>query len=592
MIFPQMRYNVAMKPTLLNPAQSPSLKAALSRCHRGLVGVGVFSAFVNILMLVAPIYMLQIYDRVLSSASYETLIALTVVAVFLLLCFGMLDWARQRLMGRLALLLNFELLDKVLTGVFRGSLRRFRQSAGQPVRDLDTIRQFLSSPPALAFFDAPWAPVFIGFIFLIHPWLGILSVFSALVILTIALATEWASRAPYRDAARHGEESNRFVENSLRHADVLEAMGMFEGFRRRWRDKYERGAALQARGGMRLNMLLASSKSLRQVVQVGVLGLGAWLVLRQEITPGMMIAASIILGRALAPIEQGLSAWRGFVSTRQAWGRLDKLLSDLPEEEGGNTSLPRPQGLLEAEELTAAPPGLKRAVLRHVSFVLQPGSLSGLIGPSGSGKSTLARLLVGVWRPQNGVARLDGAAIGDWPASSRLAHVGYLPQEVELFEGSVAENIARLGQPDDEAVIAAARLAHCHEMIMRLPENYDTPMAAGGANLSAGQRQRVALARALYGDPALVVLDEPDANLDTEGEAALAETLRLLSQRGVTTLIISHNLRLLQAVNNVLVLKDGVLIDAGPKDKVLQRFLRPSPAAPKPKQQVADSGGA
>ena len=539
------------------------------------MAVAVFSACANLLMLVSPIYMLQIYDRVLTSASFETLIALTAVAVFLLLCFGGLDWVRQRMMARIALSLNFEVLDEVLAGTFRGSLQRFRQSAGQPMRDLDAVRQFIASPPALAFFDAPWAPVFTAVIFLIHPWLGVLAVFSALVILVLALLTEWTSRGPYRSAAEHSVSSQRFVENSLRHADVLEAMGMFEGFRRRWRDRHDRAVAFQARGGARLSVLLAASKSFRQVVQVGILGLGAWLVLNQKITPGMMIAASIILGRALAPIEQGISAWRGFVAARQAWHRLNALLQMTPQRPGGGTSLPRPEGLLEVEGVTAAPPGVMQPVLRGVNFVLKPGSMSALVGPSGSGKSTLARLLVGVWPAQAGVVRLDGAAVGDWPPESRFLHVGYLPQEAELFEGSMAENIARLGEPDDDAVIAAARLAHCHEMVMRLPANYDTPVAAGGVNFSAGQRQRVALARALYGDPSLVVLDEPDANLDTEGEFALSETLRELAGRGVTVLLATHNVRLLQVVEYVLVLKDGALVDAGQREEVLQRFLRP-----------------
>ncbi|MYH69450.1 MAG: hypothetical protein F4147_04905 [Gammaproteobacteria bacterium] len=299
------------------PAEETRLQAALRRCRKGFTGVTLFSAMANILMLVAPVYMLQMYDRVLTSASYETLIVLTVVAVFLLSCFGMLDWVRQRLMARIALFLNYEVLDDVLSGVFRGSLQRFRQSANQPVRDLDTVRQFISSPPAIAFFDAPWAPVFIAAIFIIHPWLGFFATFAALLILFIALLTEWTSRGPLRNASEHTAESHRFVESSLRHADVLEAMGMFEGFRRRWRDKHDRGVAFQARGGSRISMLLAASKSGRQIVQVGILGMGAWLVLKQQITPGMMIAASIILGRALAPIEQGISAWRGFMSARR-----------------------------------------------------------------------------------------------------------------------------------------------------------------------------------------------------------------------------------------------------------------------------------
>ena len=566
------------------------MQAAMRRCRKGFVGVTLFSAMANILMLVAPVYMLQMYDRVLTSASFETLIVLTVVAVFLLACFGLLDWVRQRLMARIALSLNYEVLDDVLAGVFRGSLQRFRQSADQPMRDLDTVRQFIASPPALAFFDAPWAPVFIAAIFLVHPWLGSFAIFAALYILFLALLTEWTSRGPFRNASEHTAESHRFVESSLRNSDVLEAMGMFEGFRRRWRDKHDRSVAFQARGGSRVSMLLSASKSGRQIVQVGILGIGAWLVLKQEISPGMMIAASIILGRALAPIEQGISAWRGFMSARQSWRRLNNLLMAAPPtHHGGATSLPRPTGKLEVEGVSAAPPGSTKLTVRQVRFTLEPGSSTGLIGPSGSGKSTLARLMVGVWIPQGGVVRLDGAAVDDWPAESRLRHVGYLPQEVELFEGTVAENVARLTEPDDKAVIAAAQQANCHEMIMRLPENYNTNIAAGGANLSAGQRQRVALARALYGDPALIVLDEPDANLDTDGENALRNTLAMLAKRGVTTLIVTHNFRLLRMVENVLVLKEGVLLESGPRDEVLKRFMRPAPALPGEKQAQAGS---
>ena len=563
------------------------MQAALRHCRNGFVGVAAFSAVANVLMLVAPVYMLQMYDRVLTSASYETLIVLTLVAVFLLACFGLLDWVRQRLMARIALTLNHEVQDDVLAGVFRGSLQRFRQSVDQPVRDLDTVRQFISSPPALAFFDAPWAPVFIAVIFLIHPWLGFFAIFAALFILFLALLTEWTSRGPLRNASEHTAESHRFVESSLRHADVLEAMGMFEGFRRRWRDKHDRSVAFQARGGSRISALLATSKSGRQIVQVGILGMGAWLVLKQQISPGMMIAASIILGRALAPIEQGISAWRGFVSARQAWRRLNNLLMSAPPAQGGGaTSLPRPTGKLEVEGVSAAPPGSTTLTLKRVHFTLAPGSSTGLIGPSGSGKSTLARLMVGVWTPQAGVVRLDGAAIGDWPSESRFRHVGYLPQEVELFEGSVAENIARLAEPDNDAVLAAAQQASCHDMVMRLPENYNTPIAAGGSNLSAGQRQRVALARALYGDPALIILDEPDANLDTDGEVALSNTLRNLTQRGVTTLMVTHNFRLLRMVEQILVLKEGVLLESGPRDEVLKRFMRPTPATGEKKAQA------
>lgn len=558
---------------------APVLSAALARGRRGFAAVIVFSAFVNILMLVSPIYMLQIYDRVLTSASVETLIALTAVAVFLLACFGGLDWVRQRMMARLALQLNFRVLDEVVAGTFRGSLQRFQQGNGQPVRDLDAVRQFIASPPALAFFDAPWTPLFTAAIFLIHPWLGWLAFFAALTIFVFALLTEWTSRGPYSGAAEHAAGAYRFADDGLRHADVLEAMGMFEGFRRRWRGRHDRAVAFQARGGARLSVLLAASKAFRQAVQVGILGLGAWLVLRQEITPGMMIAASIVLARALAPIEQGISGWRGFVSARHAWRRLNLLLSTVPPGAGGETRLPRPEGRVEARDVTAAPPGARAPVLRGVGFTLEAGSATALIGPSGSGKSTLARLLVGVWSAQSGAVRLDGAAIGEWPRESRRRHIGYLPQEAELFEGTVAENIARLEAPDDEAVVAAAGLAGCHDTIMRLPQNYATPLAAGGANLSAGQRQRVSLARALYGDPALVVLDEPDANLDDDGREALMAALGALAERKATVLVATHNLRLIRAFERILVLREGVLIDSRSRDEVLQRFERAAPAA-------------
>ena len=485
-------------PGTSGPSQETQLQAALRRCRKGFVGVTMFSAMANILMLVAPVYMLQMYDRVLTSASYETLIVLTVVAIFLLACFGMLDWVRQRMMARIALFLNYEVLDDVLAGVFRGSLQRFRQSANQPVRDLDTVRQFISSPPALAFFDAPWAPVFIAAIFLIHPWLGFLAIFAALFILFLALLTEWTSRGPFRNASEHTAESHRFVENSLRHADVLEAMGMFEGFRRRWRDKHDRGIAFHTRGGGRVSMLLASSKASRQIVQVGILGLGAWLVLKQQISPGMMIAASIILGRALAPIEQGISAWRGFISARQSWLRLNNLLTSAPPTHGGGaTSLPRPTGLLEVEGVSAAPPGTTVLTLKRVSFTLEPGSGTGLIGPSGSGKSTLARLMVGVWIPQGGVVRLDGAAIADWPTERTLPPRG-LPAPgggtVRGHRGREHRPVVRTGQrcgPRRRATgelprhdhAPAGELQHVHRGRRRQPVGRAAPARGPGAGL-------------------------------------------------------------------------------------------------------------
>ena len=557
-------------------ASAAPLHAALHRCRSGLLGVAGFSAAANVLLLVAPVYMLQIYDRVLPSASHATLIALTGVAVFLLSCFGLLDWVRQRLMTRVALTLHDGAVDAVLAGTYHASLRRARQSGGQPVRDLTTVRQFLNTPSTLAFFDAPWAPVFLTVIFLIHPWLGVLALCSTVTLLLLGMLTETRSRGPYRTAGEQAADAQRFAENGLRHADVLAAMGMYGAFRRRWHRRHDKSVAAYAEGGARLSALLATTKTVRQTVQVGTLGLGAWLVLAQEITPGMMIAASIILSRALAPIEQGIAAWRGCVTARTAWDRLHTLIHRTPPLEEQGTTLPRPTGLVQVEGVIAVPPGANRPVLHDVSFTLRPGTVTAVVGPSGSGKSTLARVLVGVWPAQAGQVRLDGAAIGEWPAERRLQHVGYLPQEVELFEGSLAENVARLGEPDDAAVLAAARLAHCHDVLMRLPEHYDTAIAEGGANLSAGQRQRVGLARAVYGDPVFVVLDEPDANLDAEGEAALLKTLQALAQRKATVVVVTHTPRLLRGVEQVVVLQEGRVVDGGPREAVLQRLVRPA----------------
>ena len=492
-------------------APAPPLQRALRRCRGGLLGVAGFSAAANVLLLVAPVYMLQIYDRVLPSASHATLIALTGVAVFLLSCFGLLDWIRQRLMTRVALTLHDGSVDAVMAGSYHASLRRAQQSGGQPVRDLTTVRQFLNTPSTLAFFDAPWAPVFLSAVFLLHPWLGVLALLSTGVLLGLGVLTETRSRGPYRLATEQAAEAQTV--------------------------RGERLAPRRRAGG---------DGDVRRIPA------------------------------ALAPIEQGIAAWRGCVTARTAWGRLNDLLQRTPPLDARGTTLPRPTGVVQVEGVIATPPGANRPVLHGVSFTLRPGTVTAVVGPSGSGKSTLARVLVGVWPAQVGQVRLDGASIGEWPAERRIQHVGYLPQEVELFEGSLAENIARLGAPDDTAVLAAARLAHCHTVLMRLPEHYDTAVAEGGANLSAGQRQRVGLARVVYGDPVFVVLDEPDANLDAAGEVALLKTLQTLKQRSATVVLVTHTPRLVRGVDQVLVLQDGMLAEAGPRDVVLQRLVRPA----------------
>lgn len=566
------------------------LRAALNQYRGGFIAIAAFSSLVNILMLVSPVYMLQMYDRVLTSGSGETLAMLTLIAVFLLVCFGFLEWVRQRLMQRIALALGLNMANDVLASAFRSNLASQQQSSTQPVRDLDSIRQFMGSPTIFAFFDIPWTPIFTAVIFIFHPLLGAVATFGALVIFTLGMLAEFRSRLPMRAAAIEGLQSHQLLESSMRNSDALKAMGMFEGLMDRWRGRHRRSAAFQSAAAGRLSALLASTKAFRFSVQVGILGTGAYLVLQGDLTPGMMIAGSIIMGRALQPIEQGITAWRGFVGARQAWRRVNALLEGFgADPDADATDLPRPEGKVEAENLSTVPPGGETPVVRGVNFTLQSGTLTGLIGPSGSGKSSLASVMMGVWPPSEGALRLDGASIDGWSDHLRLKHFGYLPQTVELFEGTVAENISRLQEPEAEAVIAAAQMAGCHDVIMRLPGNYSSPIGAGGRGLSAGQRQRVALARALYDDPAFVVLDEPDSNLDSEGQEALAQVLDTLRERRITTVLITHNIRLLRRVDRIGVMNEGQLVNFGPRDEVLGQFAKPKAQARagRPAQQPA-----
>ena len=556
------------------------LRAALNKYRGGFIAIAVFSSLVNILMLVSPVYMLQMYDRVLTSASSETLLMLTVIAVFLLACFGMLEWTRQRLMHRIGLALGLNMASDVLQSAFRSNLANQSQATTQPVRDLDNIRQFMGSPTIFAFFDIPWTPIFTAVIFMFHPLMGAVAVFGALVIFTLGMLAEFRSRLPMRAAAAEGLQSHQLLESSMRNSDALKAMGMFDGLLGRWQGRHRRSASYQSAASGRLSVILSTTKAFRFSVQVGMLGTGAYLVLQGKLTPGMMIAGSIIMGRALAPIEQGISAWRGFVGARQAWRRVNGLLETFGEAEAGeSTELPRPEGKVEAENLSVTPPGSDAPVVREVNLTLEAGSMTGLVGPSGSGKSSLASVMMGVWQPADGALRLDGAEIAGWPDHLRLRHFGYLPQTVELFDGTVAENISRLEQPDSEDVLLAAQRAGCHDIIMRLPKNYDTPIGVGGRGLSAGQRQRVALARALYGDPAYVVLDEPDSNLDTEGQEALAQVLDALRKERITTILITHNLHLLRRVEQIGVMNEGQMVSFGPREEVLGQFAAPKPQA-------------
>lgn len=549
---------------------------ALRACRDAFVPTVVFSLFINLLMFVVPLYMLQVYDRVITTGSVETLMVLTTVAVVGLAAFGAFEFLRSRLLVRAGVKLNRLLSGRVFSATFKASVgRQGDQSGGQALRDLDSLREFLSGGGLIAFCDAPWVPIFIAVIFMFHPWLGAVALIGAVVIFLLALANELATRKPLGVASGTMVRANNFVGTSLRNAEALEAMGMMSGVMRRWQQNHGQAMAYQATASDRAGAILAASKFVRMLLQMSVLGIGAYLAIQQEITPGVMIAASIVMGRALAPVEMAVGQWRNFSSARNAYDRLRNLLNTVPMERE-RVSLPAPQGELSIHNLIASPPGVRTAVLKGISFELKPGEAVGLIGPSAAGKSTLARVLVGVWPTAAGSVRLDGAELSQWDREELGPHIGYLPQDIELFEGTVAENIARFSATlDSNKIVEAAQKAGVHEMIVRLPDGYNTQVGSGGQALSGGQRQRVGLARALYGNPALIILDEPNSNLDQDGEMALAETLSRLRDEKRTLLVISHRFSLLKAVDRIIVLKGGSIEADGQRDKVLARFAKP-----------------
>ncbi len=564
---------------MAKPAKS-EVSEAIAASRGALLMTGVFSFFINLLMLVAPLYMLQIYDRVLTSRSESTLIVLTVLAGGMLLVMGLLDLIRSRVLVRIGARLDLLLNPRVFSAVFMQSLRGYRGERSKPLRDLDGLRQFVTGPGPFAFFDAPWMPVYLGVIFLFHPLLGFVALAGAAVLFVMALLNEILTRKPLQHANAEAMAAYGFAEASLRNAEVLEAMGMMENIRKRWLAKHREGTGYQSIASDRAGALTAASKSMRMFLQVAILGVGAFLALQQIITPGVMIAASIIMGRALAPVEQAIGQWRSFLAARSSYRRLQVLLRETPEGETPH-GLPRPEGRIAVENVVAVPPGASKPVLKGLSFRLEAGEALGVIGPSASGKSTLARLLVGVWSPYNGAVRLDGAEIQAWDRAELGPCIGYLPQDIELFAGTVADNIARLtDEPDPEKVVLAAQQAGVHEMILQLDQGYDTEIGDNGSILSGGQRQRIALARALYGDPVLVVLDEPNANLDAAGDQALSEAILGLKRRKAIVIVMAHRPSAIAAVDKLLFLRDGKAQAFGPKEEVLAKIAEASVPPP------------
>lgn len=556
------------------------LANALGRYRVALTGVFLLSALVNILMLTGPLFMLQVYDRVLPSGSIPTLIALAILVIALFSFQGILDAVRARVLHRIGSSINESLIGRVYDVVLRLPLSgRGGRNGLQPIRDLDQIHRFLASPGPSALFDLPWIPFYILICFLFHPWIGINAAVGALVLAGLTLWVEFSTRAPAKEAVDLTAARYALLEAGHRNAEVVHAMGMGPRFSAQLNEVNGNFLRSQHNAADRAGMLAAATRVLRLMIQSGVLGLGAYLVIMQEATAGIIIASSILVGRALAPVELAIANWKGFVGARQARARLHELLEALPEREQ-TLPLPKPDSSLSVENVTAAPPGTQKVVLQDVNFTLKGGQGLGVIGPSASGKSTLARLIVGVWQPVRGNVRLDGAALDQWAPEVLGQHIGYLPQSVELFNGTVAKNISRFEvDPEPEAVIAAAKAAGVHELIVNLSDGYDTDIGEAGSNLSAGQRQRVALARALYRDPFLVVLDEPNSNLDADGEEALVTAIKGVRARGGIAIIVAHRPSVLAAVDQVLVLKQGVPQNFGPRDDVLRSILKPAPVA-------------
>lgn len=551
------------------------LKTARNQARGLIIAAFVFSVVVNILMLTGPLYMLQVYDRVLGSRSEPTLVALSVLVIFLFLAMGLLDHARARVMARV----GAGIQDRLDRRVFEAALRRSQIAPSDPAavaaqRDLEAVQRLWASPVLLALFDLPWTPFFIAAIFIFHAWMGYLAILGGIILIAMTVMNQRATKLPLNRANSATIAAERMAENLKAEAEVVQALGMQKAGFDRWQVARGRALAESISAADLGGTFSVTTKTFRMFLQSAMLGLGAWLVLRGELSAGAMIAGSILMGRALAPIEMAVGQWAVVQRAQEGWGRLAELFTRVPKEPA-RTRLPRPRAQLDVTNLTVVPPGEAQATLRMVSFALEPGQALGVIGPSGSGKSTLARALIGAWRPAGGKVRLDGATLDQYDPDVLGSYIGYLPQRVMLFEGTIAENIARLqSSPDGLKVVEAAKKAAAHDMILKLPDGYDTRVSALGGRLSGGQIQRIGLARAMYGDPVIMVLDEPNSNLDNEGSMALNAAIRSMKAAGCAVLIMAHRPAAIQECDLLLVLEDGTRRAFGPRDQVLRDMVK------------------
>ncbi|MCA0012086.1 type I secretion system permease/ATPase [Mesorhizobium sp. B292B1B] len=560
------------------PSEPPraTLAAVLGSFRRAFAGIALMSGVVNILALTGSFFMLQVYDRVIPGRSVPTLVGLAVFAGTLFVFQGVLELIRSRLLVRIGMGLDAQLSGQVYTALMRLPLRTKLAGDGmQSLRDLDQVRSFMSSAGPTALFDLPWMPLYLGICFLFHFWIGMTALAGAIILFSLTLLAEARTREPAKEANRHAAARNTLAEATRRNVEVLQAMGFGSRIAGRWAGINADYLGTNAKASDLAGTLGTISKILRMMLQSGILAIGAWLVIHQEATGGIMIASSIMMGRALAPIELAIAHWKGFVNARQAWARLTQLLALLPEAVT-TVSLPAPASALVVEGISVTPPGERRVVVQDAGFALEKGAGLGIIGPSASGKSSLVRAIAGIWLPARGTVRLDGATLDQWSPEELGKHVGYLPQDVQLFDGTIAENIARF-EPEapSDKILSAARAAGVHDLIVHLEDGYETRIGEAGSALSAGQRQRVALARALYGDPFLLILDEPNSNLDAEGEAALTEAIQGVRARGGIAVVVAHRPSALASLDQVLVMANGRVQAFGPKNEVLNKVTRP-----------------
>lgn len=568
-----MQFNQAVLRKIFKRPEKNELLETLFSYKKIFYWILLFSALINFILIIPAIYMFQIYDSVLTSRSVETLLVLTFIAVFFYLVMGFLEWSRSQILVRLSNDFDNRLSHRTFQSSFSAIINSGSTAPAQHFNDLTTLRQFLTGVGVFAFFDAPWSFIYLIIIFMIHPILGIFSLIALIVIFSTAFWSEYLTKKPIQEANKAYQSANVFLQTSFRNAEVIEAMGMHENIRKKWRDRYDKVMALQTDASEKAGRVQGVNKFIRISAQSVILGLGAYLAIDNIITPGMMIMASILMGRALSPVDMAVATWKQFVSVRQSYTRLEELFTTYPPPEK-KLPLPIPSGKLKVENAVVVPPGSNKEILRSLDFEANPGEIIAIIGPTASGKSSLAKTIVGIWKPVIGSIRLDGADLNLYNKDQLGRYIGYMPQDIEILSGTVAENIARFGEINMELVIKAAMIAGVHEMILSFPNGYETDVGEGGSFLSGGQRQRIALARAIYGEPVFIVLDEPNSNLDEQGEMALMRALMILKKMNKTVFIISHKVNILSIVDKIMLIDKGSIQLFGPKDEIMEVLRR------------------